>query len=83
MNICKTVLSVALASVLVTSQAHAETSVGAYVNYDGWSTGTIDAFNTDTARQAATINVFSTFDYNWWGHLRYQSGISFRVVPHR
>ncbi len=74
MNICKTVLSVALASVLVTSQAHAETSVGAYVNYDGWSTGTIDSFNTDTARQAATINVFSTFDYNWWGHLRYQSG---------
>ena len=74
MNICKTVLSVALASVLVTSQAHADTSVGAYVNYDGWSTGTIDAFNTDTARQAATINVFSTFDYNWWGHLRYQSG---------
>ena len=74
MNICKTVLSVALASVMVAGQAHAETSVGAYVNYDGWSTGTIDSFNTDTARQATTINVFSTFDYNWWGHLRYQSG---------
>jgi len=74
MNICKTVLSIALASVIVTGQSHADTSVGAYVNYDGWSTNTIDSFNTDTARKAATINIFSTFDYNWWGHLRYQSG---------
>ena len=39
MNISKTMLSVAFASILVTGQAQADTSVGAYVNYDGWSTG--------------------------------------------
>ena len=73
MNLCKTMLSVALSSVLIAGQSHADTSVGAYVDYDGWSTAKIDAFNIDTARPAATINIFSTFDNNWSGQLRHQT----------
>lgn len=78
MNIRKTVLSVALTSVLtstiIAGQTFADTSVGAYVNNDGWSTANIDAFNIDTARQAATINIFSSFDSNWNEHLQHQAG---------
>ena len=78
MNIRKTVLSVALAplfaTALMTGSSFADTSVGAFVKHDAWQLETIDAWNVDTARQAATINVFSSFDHNWWGHLRYQAG---------
>lgn len=73
MNICKVVLSVALSSILLIGQSHAEVSVGAYVNHDGWSLNNIDSFNVDTARPAATINLYSTFDFNWWSQLRHQS----------
>lgn len=73
MNTHKTVLSVALASIIMTSQSYADTAVGAYVNYDGWNIAHIDSFNVNTARTAVIINLYSTFDFNWWSQLRYQS----------
>ena len=78
----KTLLSLAISCLLFTAQSHADTTVGAYVNYDGWSVNTIDQFNTDTARNAATINVFSTFSTGW-GNLMQQAGnvVSRGAVP--
>lgn len=61
----KTLVSLALSCLLASTQSSADTSVGAYVNYDGWSLNTIDQFNADTARNATTINVFSSFSSNW------------------
>ena len=66
MNNKKTLLSLALSSCLLFSgHASADTSVGAYVDYDGWSLTTIDQFNADTARNATNINIFSSFSSNW------------------
>jgi hypothetical protein len=73
MNTKKTVLSAALTCLLFSGTATADTAIGAYVNHDGWTTRTIDELNDSTTRAAATINLFSSFDYNWWGHLRYQA----------
>lgn len=79
----KTVLSLALACALFGSTSQAETAVGAYVNHDGWTTRTIDEFNDSTTRPSSTINLFSSFDYGWWGHLRYQAAniVSRNAVP--
>ena len=78
MCVRKTVLSLALASIFATTmlpnQSFADVSVGAYINHDGWSTNSIDKFNVDTARPADIINLYSTFDFNWWSRLRYQAG---------
>ena len=68
MKLANTVISVALATVIVTGPSHASTSIGAYVDHDGWSVDTIKTFNLDSVRTAATINVFSTFDHNWKQH---------------
>lgn len=65
MNNKKTLLSVALSCLLFTGHVAAGASVGAYVNYDGWSLNTIDQFNADTARNASNINIFSSFTSNW------------------
>ena len=83
MNNRKTVLSLALACALFGGTAQADTAVGAYVNHDGWTTRTIDEFNDSTTRTSATINLFSSFDYSWWGHLRYQASniVSRNAVP--
>ena len=69
----KLMLSVALSCLLLSAHSHADTSVGAYVNYDGWNVNTIDQFNADTARNAATINVFSSFSSDW-SNLSQQAG---------
>mgnify|MGYP000734187380 CR=1 FL=1 len=61
----KLMLSVALSCFMFSNYSHADTSVGAYVNYDGWNVNTIDQFNADTIRNAATINVFSSFSSDW------------------
>ena len=78
----KTLLSLTISCLLFTAQSHADTSVGAYVNYDGWSVNTIDQFNADTARNAATVNVFSTFS-SGWNDLTQQAGnvVSRGAVP--
>ena len=39
--------------------------LGAYVDYDGWSTTTIDQFNTVTSKPMAIVNVFSGFSQDW------------------
>ena len=78
----KTLLSVALSCLLFSAQSNADTSVGAYVNYDGWSVNTIDMFNADTARNASTVNVFSSFS-SGWDSLGQQAGnvVSRDAVP--
>lgn len=78
----KTILSLALSGLIMSTQSFADTSVGAYVNYDGWNTTTIDEFNTDTARHAATVNIFSTFSSDW-SNLSQQAGnvVSRNAVP--
>jgi len=65
MNNKKLILSVAMSCLLLSGNSYADASVGAYVNYDGWSLNTIDQFNADTARNASTINVFSSFNSDW------------------
>ena len=65
MNNKKTLLSVALSCLLFSGHASADTSVGAYVNNDGWNLTTIDQFNADTARNATNINIFSSFSSDW------------------
>lgn len=78
----KTLISLALSCLIVTTPSLADTSVGAYVEYDGWSVNTIDQFNADTIRPAATVNVFSTFNHSW-NHLFHQAGniVSRSAVP--
>jgi len=78
----KTILSLALSCLLASTQSHADTNVGAYVNYDGWNLNTIDQFNADTARNAGTINVFSLFSADW-SSLSQQAGnvVSRDAVP--
>jgi len=78
----KTLLAVALSCFMFSSQSNADTSVGAYVNYDGWSVNTIDMFNAETARNASTINVFSGFS-SGWDSLGQQAGnvVSRNAVP--
>ncbi|RVU84714.1 hypothetical protein EOL70_10705 [Leucothrix sargassi] len=61
----KQTLCIALSCALFSTTLSADTSVGAYVNNDGWSLTTIDQFNADTARNATTINLFSTFSSDW------------------
>ena len=78
----KTLVSMALSCLLATSHSYADTSVGAYVNYDGWNLNTIDQFNADTARNATTVNVFSSFNSDW-SSLSQQAGnvVSRGAVP--
>lgn len=78
----KLFLSLAVACCLGSAPSYANTSVGAYVDYDGWSLNTIDQFNADTARHAATINIFSNFDTNWHNLAQQSSNIVSRnAVP--
>ena len=65
MKLNKKILCMAVSCLLSAPLVHADTSVGAYVNNDGWSVATIDQFNADTARNAANVNIFSTFSSDW------------------
>lgn len=82
MKIKTTLISAAFSCLLASTQSAADTTVGAYVDYDGWSLNTIDQFNADTARNATAINIFSTFDFSW-NHLGQQSRniVSRNAVP--
>ncbi len=58
---------------LSVNTVHAGAMLGAYVDYDGWNTGTIDQFNTDSVKPLAVINLFSGFDQTWNGGLATQA----------
>ncbi len=73
MKLVNTFISVALATLIISGQCNASTSIGAYVDHDGWNVETIKTFNLDSARTAATINVFSSFDHNWKKQLKHQA----------
>ena len=54
-------LASALSNLFLSTSSHADTNV----DHDGCSVHTIDQFNADTVRNAATINVFSSFSSDW------------------
>ena len=50
---------------LATTHASAGAMLGAYVDYDGWNTVSIDQFNAATTKPLAIVNVFSNFSQDW------------------
>lgn len=52
-------LCLAISFLLFSHQSHAESSVGAYVDGDGWTVENIDKFNADTVRNASTYSQHS------------------------
>lgn len=50
---------------LTTTHASAGAMLGAYVDYDGWNTVSIDQFNAATTKPLAIVNVFSNFSQDW------------------
>ena len=78
----KSMLALLISCALASPQLSAKAAVGAYVNNDGWAVYDIDRFNMDTARNATTINVFTTFDSDW-DSLSIQAGnvVSRDAVP--
>lgn len=59
--------------ILLSKYSISDTMVGAYLPYDGWSVTQMATFNQNSNKQAAFINLFSTFSHKWHTHLKYQS----------
>jgi beta-mannanase len=57
--------ALALVCALSSSGAYSGAMLGAYVDYDGWNTTTIDQFNSAAVKPMAVINVFSGFSQDW------------------
>ncbi len=54
-----------VACCLYAGTAQSGAMLGAYVDYDGWNTTTIDQLNAVTAQPLAVVNLFSGFDQDW------------------
>lgn len=66
MNKNNILLSIALSSAIsFSAPISANTMLGAFVKYDGWSLTDIDKFNTDTAKPMAVTTLFTNFDMHW------------------
>jgi len=78
----KILLSLTIASILATSQTFANSAVGAYVDNDAWNLSNIQQYNDNVTRNAATINIFASFNADW-STLSYQANniVSSNATP--
>ena len=60
-----TLHALTVACCLYAGGAHASAMLGAYVDYDGWNTTTIDQLNAVTTKPLSVVNLFSGFDQDW------------------
>jgi beta-mannanase len=68
-----TLRALTVACCLYAGGAHASAMLGAYVDYDGWNTTTIDQLNAATTKPLSVVNLFSGFDQNWATSLAIQA----------